>query len=340
VKADEVEPTRRVQPWIAALLTFLGWGLGFYYARRTRTAVWLAAASVAYGLLIGAALLHGMWTGASWLQWLLRVLPLQSPWSDIIGWSTATPFAVSAWIAAARRPVAPKAGVVRLLGYLAIWLAPIVVSAMLATAIRWTLVQPFRMPSGSMQPAISWGAYMLPAKWAYGYSRYSFAPLDGFLPRGRWFAQAPQRGDVVVFRPMGETRDFVKRIVGMPGDRVQMMAGVLHINSAPVRYEGRGTMSVAGRDGRTESVATFRETLPNGVSYIVFDRYPDWELDDTRVFTVPPGHYFMLGDDRDFSQDSRTVVIGYVPFEHLVGRVDRIFEPASRSAASPNDPMQ
>jgi signal peptidase I len=190
---------------------------------------------------------------------------------------------------------------------------------------RWFLVQPFRSPAGSMRPTIGIGQYFLATKWAYGYSRYSFAPFQDMLPHGRWFAREPKRGDLVVFRPLGETRDFVKRLVGMPGDRIQMIDGVLHINGAAARHERRGNMTVAGRDGETENVAAVRETLPNGVSYIVLDRYPDWELDNTRAFVVPAGHYFMLGDDRDFSQDSRTVLVGYVPYDNLIGRVDTIF---------------
>jgi signal peptidase I len=190
---------------------------------------------------------------------------------------------------------------------------------------RWFLVQPFRVPAGSMRPTIGIGQHVLVTKWAYGYSRYSFAPFDSMLPAGRWLARAPQRGDLVVFRPAGETRDFVKRLVGMPGDRIQMIDGVLHINGAAVRHERRGNMTVAGRDGETESVPAVRETLPNGVSYIVLDRYPDWDLDNTRAYVVPAGNYFMLGDDRDFSQDSRTVLVGFVPYDNLIGRVDTIF---------------
>jgi signal peptidase I len=189
---------------------------------------------------------------------------------------------------------------------------------------RWFLVQPFRQPSGSMQPTIGVGRYFLATKWAYGYSRYSFSPFESMLPRGRWLARAPKRGDLVVFRPEGETRNFVKRLVGLPGDRIQMISGVLQINGEPVRHEAQGPVTIT-RDGETQNVPAVRETLPNGVSYIVLDRYPDFELDNTRVFVVPANHYFMLGDDRDSSQDSRTILVGYVPFDNLVGRIDRIF---------------
>jgi signal peptidase I len=173
-----------------------------------------------------------------------------------------------------------------------------------------------------MQPTIARVEYFLADKRAYGYSRYSFAPIDGWLPRGRWFSRAPVRGDIAVFRPVGETRDFVKRIVGMPGDRIQMMDGVLHINGATVQREYLGRHAIDANDSMVEDVPTYLEILPNGVRYVTLDRYPDFELDNTRVFVVPADHYFMLGDDRDFSQDSRTVLVGYVPFENLVGKVN------------------
>jgi signal peptidase I len=201
----------------------------------------------------------------------------------------------------------------------------IVYALALAMLIRFTVAQPFRIPSGSMQPTLEVGDYIVVTKWSYGYSRFSFAPLDGFLPGGRLFNHDPERGDIVVFRPNGETRDFVKRLIGLPGDRIQMIEGVLHINGEPVRRESLGARPFEDRDGATLNIPTVRETLPNGVSYITFDRYPDWELDNTRVFTVPANNYFMMGDDRDFSQDSRTVVVGFVPKDNLIGPAQFVF---------------
>ncbi|MEZ5995956.1 MAG: signal peptidase I [Hyphomonadaceae bacterium] len=192
----------------------------------------------------------------------------------------------------------------------------------LAMVLRFTIAQPFRIPSGSMQPTLAVGDYIVVTKWSYGYGRFSFAPLEGLLPHGRLFGRAPERGDVVVFRPVPEQdRDFIKRVIGLPGDRIQMIDGVLHINGEPVQRERLGvTRECPDRPGMAEDVATYRETLPNGVSYITCDKRENGELDNTRVYVVPDGHYFMMGDDRDNSADSRVPsVVGYVPFDNLVG---------------------
>src|SRR5688572_17082055 len=111
----------------------------------------------------------------------------------------------------------------------------------LAMVLRFTIAQPFRIPSGSMQPTLEVGDYIVVTKWSYGYGRFSFAPLEGLLPRGRLFGSAPERGDVVVFRPSPEPdRDFIKRVIGLPGDRIQVIDGVLHINGEAVQHEDLG----------------------------------------------------------------------------------------------------
>jgi len=189
----------------------------------------------------------------------------------------------------------------------------------LAMVLRFTIAQPFRIPSGSMQPTLAVGDYIVVTKWSYGYGRYSFAPLEGLLPHGRLFASEPHRGDVIVFRPEPEPdRDFIKRLIGMPGDRIQMNNGVLFINGEAVPRERIGVTDECP-DGQNFSreATLFRETLPNGVSYVTCDKGMT-ELDNTREFVVPAGHYFMMGDDRDNSDDSRRMV-GMVPFENLVG---------------------
>lgn len=195
-------------------------------------------------------------------------------------------------------------------------------------------VRPFRMPSGSMQPTLYVGDHFFVTKWSYGYGRYSFAPFPG--PSSRIFARTPRRGDLVVFRPAPEPdRDFIKRVIGLPGDRVQMVGGVLHLNGAPVPREDLGEISFGDEYGGVLRGQGFRETLPDGASYVVFDR-GDTELDNTREFVVPEGFVFLLGDDRDNSADSRVQsVVGYVPMDNLVGRVAWIIEssPQQRLAA-------
>jgi signal peptidase I len=192
----------------------------------------------------------------------------------------------------------------------------------LAMVLRFTIAQPFRIPSGSMQPTLAVGDYIVVTKWSYGYGRFSFAPLEGLLPHGRLFGSAPERGDVVVFRPVPEPdRDFIKRVIGLPGDRIQIIDGALHINGEAVQRELLGmTDECPESNGVPRQVASYRETLPNGVSYVTCDKIERSELDNTRVYEVPEGHYFMMGDDRDNSADSRVPsVVGYVPYDNLVG---------------------
>jgi signal peptidase I len=219
-----------------------------------------------------------------------------------------------------------KAGPLRLFGYLGIFLVPLVLQLVPAMALRFAVVQPFRVPAGSMQPTINVGDYILVNKGSYGYSRYSFAPFENLVQENsdRWRAQRPERGDLVAFRPTTEPgRDFIKRIIGLPGDRIQMIGGVLHINEEAVARENLGEQSFDS-DGAPFTAVVHRETLSNGVSYLTLDR-GEFELDNTPVYTVPDNSYFMMGDDRDNSADSRVpTVVGFVPFENLVGRVDRV----------------
>jgi signal peptidase I len=187
-------------------------------------------------------------------------------------------------------------------------------------------IRTYRNPSGSMQPMLYVGDHFVVTKWTYGYGRYSFAPFPG--PESRIGGRAPQRGEVAVFRPRPEPdRDFVKRVIGLPGDRIQMIGGVLHINGEAVPREDLGEVSFMDEDGSVVRGHGYRETLPGGTSYMVLDRIPNSELDNTRVFVVPPGHYFLLGDDRDNSADSRVPsVVGDVPLANFVGPVAYVIE--------------
>lgn len=184
--------------------------------------------------------------------------------------------------------------------------------------------QPFSIPSGSMRPTLLEGDYLFVSKYAYGYSRYSL-PFGLDLFSGRIWSAEPKRGDVVVFKlPSDPSVDYIKRVIGLPGDRVQMRGGVLYINDQAVKRERVGTIDNPDVTEVNRPVEVYRETLPDGVTYDTLDLAPNSIGDDTRVFEVPAGHYFMMGDNRDNSLDSRFGV-GYVPFENLVGRANIIF---------------
>jgi signal peptidase I len=200
----------------------------------------------------------------------------------------------------------------------------IVYALIIAGVIRSFLFQPFNIPSGSMEDTLLIGDYLFVSKATYGYSRYSF-PF-GIIPfQGRFAVMSePQRGDIVVFKfPPDNSTDYIKRLIGLPGDRVQMKDGVLYINDVAVPKEKIDDY-VETIGGEPRNIPRYRETLPNGVSYEVLDRDPQGNLDNTQVFVVPEGHYFMMGDNRDNSADSR-VDVGYVPFENFVGKAQIIF---------------
>lgn len=192
-------------------------------------------------------------------------------------------------------------------------------SMLVVGIVRSLLFQPFSIPSGAMYPTLQEGDYMIAGKSAYGYGRYTL-PFDIVPFEGRIFAGAPQRGDIAVFRsPQSPELDFVMRIVGLPGEKIRMVDGVLNIDGRPVRLDEAGRRESDDFDGWLQ-----RETLPNGVSYWVFNLNRNGVGDVTQEFVVPAGHYFMLGDNRDNSSDSR-FRMGPVPWENLVGRAERIF---------------
>jgi signal peptidase I len=197
---------------------------------------------------------------------------------------------------------------------------------LIAVVIRTFLFQPFNIPSGSMEATLLVGDYLFVSKYAYGYSHYSL-PFSPPLFSGRIVATEPQRGDVVVFRlPKDDSVDYIKRVIGLPGDRIQMIGGLLHINGQPVKRERIDDYIDTEEQGHPIRVKRWRETLPNGMSYTTLDRVENGFYDDTPVYTVPPAHYFMMGDNRDNSTDSRVLSqVGYVPFENLVGRAEIIF---------------
>lgn len=222
----------------------------------------------------------------------------------------------------------------------------------IAGVFRTLFFQPFWIPSESMKSTLLIGDFIFVNKMAYGYSRYS-CPFAMCPFSGRILASEPQRGDVVVFRHPTNGQDFIKRLIGLPGDKVQMKNGILYINGAEVPQEPAGVFEEVkepqgpqgnlprcandpvGTGGICEKPA-FTETLPGGRRHAVLNIEDGSFGDNTDVFTVPEGEYFFMGDNRDNSQDSRfsTAIsgVGFVPAEYLIGRADRvIFSSAGRS---------
>ena len=203
----------------------------------------------------------------------------------------------------------------------------IIIAVLLAMVFRSLFYEPFHIPSGSMKANLLIGDYIFVSKPAYGYSRYSF-PFGLPLFTGRIGSEArPQRGDVVVFRkPTDPSIDFIKRVIGLPGDKVQVIDGVVMLNGKPLPRERVEDYQEYDPYTRTQvSIPRYRETLPSGLSYDVLDQTEYGMVDNTPIFSVPDGHYFMMGDNRDNSTDSRYIhEVGFVPEENLVGKAQVI----------------
>ncbi len=199
----------------------------------------------------------------------------------------------------------------------------------IALVIRTFLFQPFNIPSGSMKATLLVGDYLFVSKYSYGYSHFSL-PLGDHISESRWRripgGLLPERGDVVVFRlPRDTSTDYIKRVIGLPGDKIQVIDGVVQINGVPVKHE-RAPDYVENEEGTHEApVKRWKDTLPNGVSFYTLDLVDNGFADNTQVYTVPPGHYFMMGDNRDNSTDSRFSQVGMVPLENVVGKAQIIF---------------
>ncbi|MFZ5608827.1 MAG: signal peptidase I [Pseudomonadota bacterium] len=229
----------------------------------------------------------------------------------------------------------------------------LIYALLIAVAIRSFTFQPFNIPSGSMIPTLYIGDYLFVSKYAYGFSRYSF-PFGPPLFKGRVWKSAPERGDIAVFKwPYDNSTDYIKRVIGLPGDRIQMRGGRLYLNGVAVaraqvadfvtpitpNMPCKGAPTALADGTPACRYAQYRETLPNGRSYMTLSYWDNGENDNTGVFQVPAGHYFMMGDNRDDSSDSRVPVfsrnragdlmftrgVGFVPEANLVGRAEVIF---------------
>ena len=203
----------------------------------------------------------------------------------------------------------------------------VIVAVLMALAIRSVFLEPFNIPSGSMRPTLEIGDYLFVYKPAYGYSRFSFpfgmAPIEGRVwTRGH----TPARGDVIVFKlPTNTSIDYIKRIVGLPGDTIQVKKGRLYINHNLIPREPIGVKSIT-ENGLTETVTEYIETLPGEIRHHIYEISDDQPLDNTDEYTVPENHYFAMGDNRDNSQDSRVMTeVGYIPLENVVGRASFLF---------------
>ncbi len=201
----------------------------------------------------------------------------------------------------------------------------LIYAGLIAIGIRTVGFEPFNIPSGSMVPTLLVGDYLFVSKFSYGYSKHSL-PWSLPLFEGRIFESAPERGDVAVFKlPSDGKTDYVKRLIGMPGDHIQMKDGILHINGEPVKRTFVDNYAY-GSNGYTQRLKRYIETLPNGREHMILEQSDTAPNDNTQEYVVPEGHYFAMGDNRDNSQDSRVLsAVGYVPAENLVGRAEFIF---------------
>jgi signal peptidase I len=206
----------------------------------------------------------------------------------------------------------------------------VVQALVIALVVRTFLFQPFNIPSGSLIPTLLIGDYLFVSKYSYGYSHFSF-PLSPDFFSGRILASSPKRGDVAVFKlPRDGQTDYIKRVIGLPGDKIQLKDARLFINGQEVKREATAPVETKDQFDRDVQVPTYIETLPGGVSHLIIQRDGDSGFySNTPVYEVPPGEYFMMGDNRDNSTDSRVAPeqggVGYVPLENFVGRAELIF---------------
>lgn len=200
-----------------------------------------------------------------------------------------------------------------------------VFALLIALVIRTFAYEPFNIPSSSMVPNLLVGDFLFVSKFSYGYG--SQGTFLGFVPfSGRLFGSAPHRGDIIVFKlPSNPSIDYIKRLIGLPGDAIQMREGILYINGAPVERKPMLFLTAEAYLTPDPQAVDYMENLPQDSSHVIRKLGDDHLLDNTEVFFVPPHQYFFMGDNRDNSQDSRTKNVGFVPEENLVGRAEFLF---------------
>jgi signal peptidase I len=212
----------------------------------------------------------------------------------------------------------------------------VVVEALLiAVLFRTFLYQPFSIPTASMQSTLMIGDYFVANKFVWGYGKHSFslgrygdfALLDFELPiSNRILGRDPNRGDIAVFRPVPQNMEYIKRIVGLPGDRIQMIEGRLYINGTMIEREEVGKALDTDSNGDAREVTVYRETFPEGTTHLIQEISDNAPLDNTPEYVVPAGHFFMMGDNRDRSADSRVLSqVGYVPAVNLIAKAEARF---------------
>ena len=197
----------------------------------------------------------------------------------------------------------------------------LIYAVLIAMAFRTVLIEPFSIPSGSMKPTLLINDYLFVTKYSYGYSRFSM-PFSPPLWDGRIFYQQPERGDVAVFRKPNDNKiDYIKRVIGLPGDRIQVVGGVLHINGEAVKR----ALTVPWIEPGEMRHQQYVETLPNGKRHNILELTDTQGADNTETFVVPENHFFAMGDNRDNSEDSRFADVGFVPMQNLIGRAEFVF---------------
>lgn len=292
------EKSRRVRPWIAPLLTFLGWGLGAYYSGKTNLAVRLCILQFTVGLFLGGIFLLLILNDAIPVSFLPA--PNAITYFDAAIWLVSFLVAIFVFTQVSKTKSAPNRGLSGLLGYIGLWAFPVVVSVALMLTVRSYLIHPFHIPSGSMQPTIAVNDYVL---------------IDKMRFRDK--ASTPERGEIIVFKNQKHgNRAYVSRVIGLPGEEIVIQDGEVFINGEKIPRQFQST--------NLDGSASYLETLDNGTTYLTFD-YGAGPLDNVGPYTVPPGHYFFMSDNRDRSQDSRVISrVGYISREHLVGPVMKI----------------